>query len=121
MTPSESRSVVPLWHEQAVCKGLPPQVFYGGNEKAPMSSKEIERAKAVCATCPVRRLCFEQGLVEDWGIWGGFTRSERERAQQILGTWLETDDGDLTIIPADVDAVLAAYGSGLLQELAVLK
>lgn len=113
--------MVPLWHEQAVCRGLPPQVFYGANEKAPMSTREIERAKTVCGTCPVRRDCLRQGLQEDWGVWGGFTRSERERAAQILGTWLETDDGDLTIIPADADAVLAAYDSGLLDELAVLR
>lgn len=110
---------MPLWHLQATCRGLPSQVFYGGNDQAPLSSKEITRAKTVCGTCPVRRDCLQQGLEEDWGIWGGFTRPERERARKILGTWI-WDDEELTIIPADLDAVLAAYDTGLLEGLAVL-
>lgn len=111
---------MPLWHSQAICRGVPSQVFYGANEYHPISGPEIARAKAMCLVCPVRRLCLEQGLDEDWGIWGGFTRPERERACKILGTWIE-DEAGLTIIPADADAVLAAYDSGLLEELAVLR
>ena len=84
-----------------------------------MSTKEISRAKEVCATCPVRRDCLQDGLSEEWGIWGGFTRAERERGQKILGTWIEDEQG-LTIIPAEDDAVMVAYDSGLLRDLVVL-
>lgn len=102
------------------CRGLPVAVFFGKNDKAPMSSKETDRAKQVCTICPVRLDCLEAGLGEPWGVWGGFTKPERDRALQLLGTWL-WDGDDLTIIPASADAVLAAFQSGLLEELVVLR
>lgn len=41
---------------------------------------EARRAKAVCATCPVRAGCLRLALGTDagaWGIWGGTTPGER--------------------------------------------
>jgi WhiB family transcriptional regulator, redox-sensing transcriptional regulator len=34
---------------------------------------DIARAKAICATCPVKDPCFEGALArrEPWGVWGG--------------------------------------------------
>lgn len=34
---------------------------------------EVERAKALCGTCPVRRECLAGALErrEPWGVWGG--------------------------------------------------
>jgi WhiB family redox-sensing transcriptional regulator len=34
---------------------------------------DIARAKAICADCPVRELCFEGALArrEPYGVWGG--------------------------------------------------
>lgn len=84
-----------------------------------MSGPQIARAKAMCAACPVRRTCLAGGLREEWGIWGGYTRPERFRARQLLGTWIEYD-GDVTIVPAPDSAVLAAYDSRRLDELVVL-
>lgn len=33
----------------------------------------LERAKALCGGCPVRRSCLEAALdrAEPWGVWGG--------------------------------------------------
>ena len=33
----------------------------------------LERAKALCGTCPVRRACLAAALerAEPWGVWGG--------------------------------------------------
>ncbi|WP_321169228.1 WhiB family transcriptional regulator [Ornithinimicrobium ciconiae] len=33
----------------------------------------IERAKALCAECPIRELCLQAALeaAEPWGVWGG--------------------------------------------------
>jgi WhiB family redox-sensing transcriptional regulator len=37
------------------------------------SPVELERAKALCADCPIRRECLEAALDrgEPWGVWGG--------------------------------------------------
>jgi len=34
---------------------------------------DLERAKALCAECPIRRNCLEGALSrgEPWGVWGG--------------------------------------------------
>lgn len=35
--------------------------------------RELERAKALCADCPLRRECLTAALErgEPWGVWGG--------------------------------------------------
>ena len=37
------------------------------------SPGELERAKALCTECPIRRACLSTGLdrAEPWGVWGG--------------------------------------------------
>src|ERR1700729_2995650 len=37
------------------------------------SPSELERAKALCADCPIRRVCLAEALerAEPWGVWGG--------------------------------------------------
>lgn len=44
------------------------------------SPAELERAKALCASCPIRRECLAAALErqEPWGVWGGeiFERGE---------------------------------------------
>jgi WhiB family redox-sensing transcriptional regulator len=34
---------------------------------------ELERAKVLCADCPIRRQCLAEALErqEPWGVWGG--------------------------------------------------
>jgi hypothetical protein len=51
-----------------------------------MSRAEVARAKAVCASCPVRRDCLLEALATDnsWGVWGGLTSGERKRAMSTL-------------------------------------
>jgi hypothetical protein len=41
----------------------------------------VERAKAVCAACPVQTRCLQHALEhrEHHGIWGGTTEAERRR------------------------------------------
>ena len=37
------------------------------------SPADLERAKALCADCPIRRQCLAEALdrAEPWGVWGG--------------------------------------------------
>lgn len=48
-------------------------------EKRSVKAAREERAKAVCAACPVRLQCLEQAVEsgERFGIWGGLTDTER--------------------------------------------
>ena len=97
--------MAPLWHKLAVCLELGNHVFFGKRDKTPMSAPEIRNAKLLCGQCPVRGECLSVGLDQEWGIWGGYTRPERERALVALG-------GE--------DEVLRAYELGTLDEIVTL-
>lgn len=70
------------WTEQAGCTTVPLEVFYGTDEH-PLTRKEKQQAKDLCASCPVRKECLIVSLEtnEYWGIWGGL--DERERRAMI--------------------------------------
>ena len=58
----------------AACRTADPDLFFGpdGERQAERQARG-EKARAVCAGCPVRRRCYEQARAngERWGIWGG--------------------------------------------------
>jgi WhiB family redox-sensing transcriptional regulator len=39
------------------------------------------RAKSICTVCPVQSSCLDYAVesIEQYGIWGGFTESERRQ------------------------------------------
>jgi WhiB family redox-sensing transcriptional regulator len=49
------------------CRAGDPDLWFADN---PI---ELERAKTLCADCPVRRQCRAAALdrAEPWGVWGG--------------------------------------------------
>jgi WhiB family redox-sensing transcriptional regulator len=49
------------------CRGLDADLWFAE------SPADLERAKALCATCPVRSGCLAGALDrrEPWGVWGG--------------------------------------------------
>lgn len=57
------------------CNGLDPEVFYPEEDNADL----VEIAKQICNVCPIRVACLEQAIsqAEEFGIWGGLTKSER--------------------------------------------
>lgn len=66
------------WYDYAACKNHPePDIFY--------SERDYPTAKRVCAKCPVRSECLDEGLRQDRsfsrgglnGLWGGYTPDER--------------------------------------------
>jgi WhiB family redox-sensing transcriptional regulator len=63
----------PAWVAEGACIGVDPEWFF------PDRGEDVRRAKAICATCPVKDECLEYALEnrEKFGIWGG--TSERER------------------------------------------
>lgn len=71
------------WAEQAACRGQDPNLFFSE------ADLKVQQAKRICARCPVRTECLDEGLrAEDssrYGIYGGLTPAER--------TELERDGG----------------------------
>ena len=66
-----------LWRESAACRYIDPELFF------PLSSTgrgaaDAQRAKAICARCPVRERCLAFALAtgQEFGIWGGCDEAE---------------------------------------------
>lgn len=63
------------WYRLAACRGEPTALFFPDAGRA--DPAEVAKAKAVCASCPVREPCLAAGWGEPHGIWGGLTVRER--------------------------------------------
>ena len=60
------------WAARAACKGDTPDALF-------VRGAEQNKAKQVCAGCPVRTECLAEALDNqiEWGVWGGMTERER--------------------------------------------
>ena len=69
------------WQSQAACRGRTAGVFFPPShfERKTAKLDREGRAKAICASCPVRKDCLSYALRirEPLGIWGGLNESER--------------------------------------------
>lgn len=72
-----------LWQVKAACRGPHASVFFPPTHFERKEEKESRerRAKAICASCPVRKPCLEYALRirEPHGIWGGLSELERKQ------------------------------------------
>jgi WhiB family redox-sensing transcriptional regulator len=68
------------WRSSGACRSADPDLFFPISSSGP-ASKQIARAKVICAGCRVRRECLEFALshAQTYGIWGGTTADERQR------------------------------------------
>lgn len=66
------------WRHRAACRDEDPELFFPVSDVGP-GAVQTERAKAVCARCPVRTRCLSYALDNglDHGIFGGMTEHER--------------------------------------------
>lgn len=71
------------WREQAACKGMDVSIFFppAGGEGVKLAN----RAKKICATCPVTEPCLQYSLDmnDREGVFGGFTGMQRRRFKRI--------------------------------------
>jgi WhiB family transcriptional regulator, redox-sensing transcriptional regulator len=69
------------WQAGAACRGQSAAVFFAPThfERKEARAARERKAKAVCATCPVRKECLSYALRirEPHGIWGGLSELER--------------------------------------------
>ncbi len=69
------------WQYEGACVGMESSAFFSPDaERGQAKLLREERAKQVCAGCPVKQQCREHALSvrEPYGVWGGMTREERE-------------------------------------------
>lgn len=74
------------WQQEALCRGVDPEVFF------PVSEDDAWRAKEICGMCAVQQRCLVESLQrrERYGVWGGVTEKERQEmfrrgtAQRLL-------------------------------------
>ncbi|WP_298750581.1 WhiB family transcriptional regulator [uncultured Serinicoccus sp.] len=68
------------WQFEGACRTTSPEVFFHPEgERGPARRRRDERAKQVCASCPVLEQCRTHALAvrEPYGVWGGMTEEER--------------------------------------------
>ena len=65
----------PAWMLQARCRASSPSEFF------PSDGVGVDKARKVCAECPVKVDCLEYALTHriDHGVWGGCSERERRR------------------------------------------
>jgi WhiB family transcriptional regulator, redox-sensing transcriptional regulator len=65
----------PSWMLHARCREAAPGSFF------PSDGVGVDRARSVCADCPVKTECLEYALEFriDHGVWGGCSERERRR------------------------------------------
>ncbi|HEX2039687.1 MAG TPA: WhiB family transcriptional regulator [Acidimicrobiales bacterium] len=72
-----------VWQLKAACRGPQAVIFFPPANFERKDEKEAReaRAKAICATCPVRRPCLDYAIRirEPHGIWGGLNEVERKQ------------------------------------------
>lgn len=63
------------WRERAACQNADPELFFP-------ESVASAKAKKFCKKCPVTEQCLTHATEygEEFGIWGGKTRFERQTA-----------------------------------------
>lgn len=79
----DMRERVQGWRDEAACRFEDPELFFpvaeGRGSAAAAALRQVNQAKAVCRRCPVRAECLRwaQDTVQDVGVWGGFSVTER--------------------------------------------
>ena len=72
------------WKSRAACAGYPNDLFFPIGD---VNEGTIEKAKAICAVCPVTDDCLQYALETNQrnGIWAGTTEEER---RSLRRKWL---------------------------------
>ena len=71
------------WRSDAACTGVDSEIFFPALEDDPEAA---EKAKAICAECPVREACLQYALATNQaaGVWGGLDAAERRRMRRRI-------------------------------------
>ena len=66
------------WRDKSACLTVDPELFFPVGNTGP-ALDQIEKAKQVCAQCPVIENCLQYAIEsnQDSGVWGGLSEDER--------------------------------------------
>lgn len=66
------------WRHSAKCRDEDPELWFAPTTYA-AGKVDANRAKSICAACPVRQSCEDWAIEtqQGWGIWGGLDEDER--------------------------------------------
>lgn len=67
------------WKLEGACIGHDPKIWF------PTRGEDVEAARAICMTCPVRLSCAEYGMTQKHGMWGGLSERQRRRIRRQRG------------------------------------
>jgi len=70
------------WQMEGLCRGANSAIFFHpDNERGSARAVREERAKRICAVCPVVEQCRQHALEaqEPYGVWGGMGEDERRK------------------------------------------
>ena len=71
------------WRERARCIGEDAELFFPAGDSGPAYDRQVARARAVCAGCPVRTACLAWAMEAlPYGVAGGLTEDERRRSRR---------------------------------------
>lgn len=101
----------PDWHSSALCVGQAESVFFGARDtslRPALSMSDVNRAKAICARCPVFERCLSTALGvsgprEEYGIWAGTSGRTRRRIWELV-------EGGSTTINKVIEDVMSGNG-----------
>jgi len=109
------------WHDHAACSGESSVRFYPPShpERRAARLRRESRARAVCASCPVRDDCLQHAIDhgERYGIWGGLTDRERRLASSPSAGG-EPRAGDAHVVAPAGDPSVVELGHEREHELA---
>lgn len=74
-------SVHVKWMDQALCANQDPGLFF--NDTLTGRAARMEKAKALCAQCPVIEECEEHAKGDRYGVWAGRLMSSRTKRERV--------------------------------------
>ncbi len=99
------------WPAHAACRGVDPDRLF-------VQGAAQNRAKAICAGCPVRTECLADSLDNqiEFGVWGGMTERERRallRRRPDVLSWRTLLDSARTSHHSGVSVKLPSQSVGI--------
>ncbi|MEB3031767.1 WhiB family transcriptional regulator [[Mycobacterium] nativiensis] len=90
LAPTPTTDAREHWSERSLCRQIDADVFFPERDDADPTprAEKVATAKAICALCPVRDECLQAALDndEEFGVWGGLTKAERNRLHGSRGS-----------------------------------